>query len=423
MPTFLIVLPMIIQYVEHIVCMFRTAAFMIFRRRHITPLLFLAALMVTTLFSQTISVPPYDVVDHLFFSRIGTAELASGGVRTAEAGSLSAPFNNPALLRAPSLTLYAEFGKRSEAAYIADITADGQYLLPSFGQISVSTGDFHWALAYASQYDRAYDYGEVEVTTVQQPEGTEEVWKAMQRIRVHAAIASASFVLDDGLSIGLSTGMNIVSSYDEIFTVSATGHGTGLFMIAGLYGKPFATVHLGSSLRLSENVLFSPVSDNMPRSITDTSNDGNNAVIRAFETSDWQYSARFPVTAQAGCVWEVTEVMSLMAEIEMEGWSELSVTYESTVDVHVGVLLKPHPLLHLRGGYFTETAPQKSPTTMKIDQKFMTAGFEWTALPGVVITGSAVRSVWSGIRSYYLFPPKEGFYQHLYQLGLLYRLQ
>ncbi len=389
--------------------------------RH-TVFVLLLSLLSSTGYSQGLSRYPFDIIDHLSFSRIGAAEWASGGVRSAEAGSLSAPFNNPALLRAPSPTLYAEFGKRSEAAYIADLTIDGQYLLPSFGQISVSTGNFHWALAYASQYDRAYDYGEVKVTTVQQPEGTEEVWNAMQRIRVHAAIASASFVLDDGLSIGLSTGMNIVSSYDEIFTVSATGHGTGLFMIAGLYGKPFATVHLGGSLRLSENVLFSPVSDNLPRSITDTSNDGNNAVIRAFEPYDWQYSARFPVTAQAGCVWEVTEVMSLMAEIEMEGWSELSVTYESTVDVHVGVLLKPHPLLYLRGGYFTESSPQKSPTAMRIDQRFMTAGFEWTALSGVVITGSAVRSVWSGIRSYYLIPPKEGFYQHLYQLGLQYRL-
>jgi len=414
---------MIIQYVEHIVCMFRTAVFMIFRRRHIIPLFLLTVLTVTSLFSQTISVPPYDVVDHLSFSRIGTAEWASGGMRSAEAGSLSAPFNNPALLRAPSLTLYTEFGKRSEAAFIADITMDGQYLLPSFGQISVSTGNFHWALAYASLYDRAYDYGEVEITTVENPEGTGEMASGSDRVRVHTAIASAAFVLDDRFSVGLSAGANVVTVHNKFYKISVTGNGSGAFVIAGVYGSLASTLHLGGSLRLSENVLFSPVYDGLQLIDVDPPLDSTNGTIRVIETPTQQIRAQFPVTAQVGGVWDVAESMSLMAEIEMEGWSELSVTYESTVDVHVGVLLKPHPLLRLRGGYFTESSPQNSPTALKIDQKFMTAGFEWTALSGVVITGSAVRSVWSATRSSFFAPPKEGFYQHLYQLGLLYRLQ
>ncbi len=414
---------MIIQYVEHIVCMFRTAVFMIFRRRHITPLFLLTVLTVTSLFSQAVSVPPYDVVDHLSFSRIGTAEWASGGVRSAEAGSSSAPFNNPALLRAPSLTLYTEFGKRSEAAFIADITMDGQHLLPSFGQISVSTGDFHWALAYASLYDRAYDYGEVEITTVENPEGTGEMASGSDRVRVHTGIASVAFVLDDRFSVGLSVGTNVVTVHNKFYKISVTGNGSGAFVIAGVYGKLGSTLHLGGSLRLSENVLFSPVYDGLQLIDVDPPLDSTIGTSRVLETSTQQIRARFPVTAQVGGVWEVTELLSLMAEIEMEDWSEHSVTYESTVDAHVGVLLKPHPLLRLRGGYFTESSPQNSPTALKIDQKFMTAGFEWTALSGVVITGSAVRSVWSATRSSFFAPPKEGFYQHLYQLGLLYRLQ
>jgi len=375
--------------------------------------------------AQTTTPYTTNVIEPLSFSRIGISAWASGGVRTVEVGSPAAIFNNPALLKTQTLSAYTEFGKRSETDYIADTKFGGQFLLPNFGQVTTSFNNINVALGYSNLYDKFFSFGPYPVTTVDQPNGTGEFFTGKTSVVVHTITASVSHFFDDNLSVGLTSGVNIVSARDELWKSSAEGSGTGMILISGFYFQPIESFHIGGSLQLSSDISYTITMSgrDLLRIVDpDTVATRNNSIINARTVNGFPFIAKFPLTAQAGFKWDINEIVSVMAEVDYAEWSSISSNYDNVINNHFGIAVEPIQFLKIRGGYFSQLDPAKPTTAISINQTFWTAGVEWIAFPGITIIGGTTQSLSSETKTRYISAPKEPFRQDLYLLGLLYNL-
>ena len=397
--------------------------------KYISFLSITSLLSVIVLHAQGVSFPVTNIIEPLSFSRIGVSEWASGGVRTVEVGSPSAAFNNPALLRAQILSVYVEFGKRTETEYyIPELKYDGQYLLPNFGMIATQLDDFTVALGYASMYDE-YQYSEFQATTVEQPDGTGEVIEATTSEIVHSITASASYSFDNILSLGLTSGLNIVAKRDQIFHTQAEGSGTGVNLILGFYFHPMESFHMGGTVRYSNGISYTTKMEGpvLNRQVDiDSGMAGNNPNINAqLTTNEYPYIAKFPLMIAAGFRFDVAYEFSLLVEAELAKWYDIdSYRYNNTINTHVGFIFRPLQSVKLRGGYFTQNDPGKLTSHWPLlDQQFWTTGVEVEVMHGATFSVSTVQSFYSKTRIAGFIPLyRQIVNQDLFLAGIQYQL-
>lgn len=329
------------------------------------------------------------IIDPHFFSRIGTSEWASGGVRTVEPGSPTAVFDNPALLYSDSYSIYTEFGKRSETSYNAPgINVDGEYLLPNTITAAGTIDCIHVGLGYARIYER-YIHFTAPITTETQPDGTGEYASYRSTYRVHAVAGSAVYSVDSTISIGLSAGVTLATVDDELLSTRYSGNGFGLLVIAGMYARPVKIFHAGISVKYYSKISSSGTTTN------------NVVVFTSPPSPDNRYpfSATFPFTVSAGCKFDATDDISLMGEFDLVKWYNVDpATYNNTVNEHLGIRCRPVENVFVRVGYFTQLDPRIPYYAGSYDQQFWTAGTDWDITPHMTVRFSTVQCFFSKTR-------------------------
>ena len=127
-----------------------------------------------------------------------------------------------------SLGFSYQFNTSIDEAWIADIGFDRIYdFYPqSFGG-AVKWDDFSFGLGFGQKYNGSLDIGEIQVTTIQDPDGTGELITPILEKRIHTYSLSVAYSLNklletsNDFSLGFRYNLNSFSQYEQIGEVKA----------------------------------------------------------------------------------------------------------------------------------------------------------------------------------------------------------
>lgn len=354
--------------------------------RRIIPLL---PLLVTLCGAQ----PETNIVWPLSLTRLGVSSWGSAGTGVAEAGLPDAPLTNPAALHTEGIVLYAEGARRFRTEYLFDLALDETDALPAYVCLSAGAGPFTAAAGYAETYDHRLTSGPVEVTTVENPDGTGEFFTVENRRRVAMLFGALSYRFSDRLSAGVTVHYHSASLKDKLWRAVVEAHGEGWGGTAGILMQVLNALHVGVSASFGERIavpyspLFGLITIHDPVM-------GGNGRITAVSVSPRLY-ARLPVIVRAGVMMELTPSLAFLYAVEHAGWAAVS-SYGDTYDVSAGVRIIAAPWLTLRAGLHHHPHPPVPPSTYALvngqfDQDLFTAGAEVAVINHVRLSAAVTR--------------------------------
>ncbi|MBI1803077.1 MAG: hypothetical protein HY033_05965 [Ignavibacteriae bacterium] len=334
--------------------------------------------------TQSVS-DPYPITRATPFSRIGISAWSAGGTGVADAGLPGAPFANPATLRLQGPSVYIEAGKKFSTTWILDLDYDGQFFIPAYISIGTLIGTLSLEGGYANTYNERFS-STIPVTTEQFPDGTGQFIDFEEATNVHAFYGSLGFFPSDHLSLGMTAGVNYIRTHESLGQVSGTGSGTGIFFNLGVLVQPLPVISLGATFKYSLTIDYSLRYDGLNLLQSDSTRGNYYRVDASFP-----YRATFPWIAEVGAKWDLSANIGILASVEYQKWSLIGDYFQDRFNVHMGTAYELSPTFSLRLGFFTQYDPSKS-TGAYTDQDFLTAGIQWTATDGVIISAGILDS-------------------------------
>lgn len=341
-------------------------------------------------------------------SKIGVASWLAGNSGVTDEGFLSASFNNPGAFRLESLKASIEFTYRAKTRYFDVMDYDG-IVYPSF--VSVGYGDRQMSvgITYAQYYSQYLESDGVEITTVDQPEGTGEFLTITEDIKIHSFAATLQYTFLENIGIGGTLGANYLMNRDEVWKTYFSTSGWSLLGVAGIYAT-FDDLSFGASVRYSS-----------PFSMSEAETNSKLRVINPITNSEitTKYFARLPIVYQVGMSVQALPFLKISISEELQKWTFVHPSYENISNFHVGIAASPIDNIDLLFGHSEQFDPQSEQT----DQIFFTAGINIRVEQLLLTIGITDSDLFSPTRrTVYFSQPKEPFRQFIVLSAVTYSL-
>lgn len=346
--------------------------------KHFTFLSLLTFLFVVpSVYGQTTSI---NVLSQLGYNRIGSDFWASGGAGIAEQGLRASAFANPALLSFNSLTLTAESAWRPKTDYLSGIEYDNTTLLPSYASVGFSVASISIETGYSRSYDERFFLGNVMITTEAQPDGTGQYATVENRSSIQTAFVSMSYTISEGISVGLTGGLDYIQ-YDGNLPYYST-HATGrrLQLTVGVVARPFETASFGLTAHIAASSNLDNSGEPPVRALTI---DSSRNVTVLLPTA--LYKAETPSSVEIGGAVNVLPWLTLLGSAEYQNWSAMGNYLDDIWQYHVGAATSPIPEATFRAGFFTQRS-SSTPLKEYFNEYFLTAGASWKVLESLTVS-------------------------------------
>jgi hypothetical protein len=218
---------------------------------------------------------------------------------------------NPAIIsdfKRPSIGISEQFETKIYPAWYAGIGFKrGRTFLPQSAGLIVPFGNWRFGAGFSQRYNSIMDYGEMSVTTVDHPEGTGEVFSALNETHIQSYSFLSETTLysqENGwLNIGGRFSIDRLSYLSKIWREHAHAVDYEVSWSAGFrYDLRIDSVYLKIGMffergsRFRTNASYSGTELLQP---IDISEDGNNPSIRV-QSNEWPVVANVPSRLHAG---------------------------------------------------------------------------------------------------------------------------
>lgn len=156
-------------------------------------------------------------------------------------------FMNPASIsefQNYSLGFSYQFNTSIDEAWIADFGTSRVYnFYPQSAGGIVKWNDFTFGLGFGQKYNGTLDIDPVEITTIEDPDGTGEYFEVKQETMIHSYSITASYSFKEllqtsyDLTLGFRYSLNYLNRYDEIWQVTGSATDYSANIAAGLIYK------------------------------------------------------------------------------------------------------------------------------------------------------------------------------------------
>jgi hypothetical protein len=310
------------------------------------------------------------------YNYIGNEFWASGGAGIAEQGSAVTVLSNPAVIHLDGITISTEMIHRNKTDFLfSDMEYDNKLVLPSFVSIGIPLEDFTITAGYANTYNEQWNFGEIAVTTSENPYGTGATYTAGLRTLVHTAFVSLTAEPIENFSTGITMGVDFIENRNEMFYSWTKANGTKFSVLFGSWYKYSEKVQFGLTLNIPTTATLN-IESNIP--------DGSviEGGIGSLQSS--HYLAASPLTVSFGTALIVSSSMTLLLSADYQNWDG-AMNYALDVwQYHAGITATLSPEFSVRMGIFSNNYPIPDARSY-FDQTFITTGIAIRILPGYTV--------------------------------------
>jgi hypothetical protein len=365
----------------------------------------------------------YSVLHALAYNHIGNEYWAAGGAGVAEKGLRTSAFNNPAGISFDALTVTSEAGWKSKADYIVGITFNDLTILPTYISVGFPLGKNGLEFGYFNTYNEKVDYGRVEITTVENPDGTGVFFNPIKTTAIHTIFGSFCWQESDNLSFGITFGLDFIKEEEDIYQNSYEISGTRAQIIGGFHYRISEIFELGAVFHIPtpETIDFKIISPGLiyAQDRDDPRTNSSQNYIFAMP----KCTAKSPTILETGASVLILPNVTLLASIEYQNWSSLHYDKIDVWQTHAGMAVKLIPEISLRMGYFTQISPFSENGDF-FNQQFLSLGTVIKIDNHLAITATALSSdPFKKINpEFQFFNIKESYHQSEFSLGVSYSL-
>ena len=314
------------------------------------------------------------------FTKIGSDYWASGGAAISEYKGSAAAINNPAGLYYNKFNTCTEFGKWSTSDWIADFKRNGHYVLPSYISIGIPFKKFMTAIGYSNYYHSILK-ARMEITTLEQPQGTGRYIDAEKTIRLSTFFGSCNYLPNERVSFGLTIGLNHLAHKDKIHKIEASGESLGYSLITGIILRPIKNLKIGYKFTYVSDVKYDIVIEPEPEVLVQVNADSNVSrnnpnISSNYLQNSFPYIAKFPYLFETGLSYNIFKFITLLGKVELQKWRYDENETIDVVNYHLGSRFHVSNRFILSIGYFTQYEPGEYDYISYVypDQKFITFG-------------------------------------------------
>jgi hypothetical protein len=301
-----------------------------------------------------------NILDPLWYEKIGADYLGSGAAGIAQTGLAAAAFINPAGISYRSLSCYLESSWREQSILLRDFINERSLMPPSFVSIGVPLTIGVLQFGYARPYYYKTLLPNLPITTPEYPDGTGEFFTYLMEGEIHTGFVGVSITPQQNYSLGFSLGLDYVHKRSSFVSTTIDIKGIRFRSVVGLIARPSETVNAGIAIRFTTAKELE---------LNDNSYD-----VNRYYNYVPKYEARSPLEVELGGTVYATPRLSFMVSAQLEDWSNTITGSHTICQFHLGGEFQVFSSTVIRAGYFTQYSPL-SETTDYYDERFITLGF------------------------------------------------
>lgn len=325
------------------------------------------------------------------FTKVGADFWGSAGAAVAAPNIFAAPINNPANSFANTLSVCAEFGKWSASEWFSDFQLNGNYVFPTYFAISAPLKKIILSAGLANLYKSRLT-NEMEIMTLEQPEGTGRYVKSQNDLDLTTFFISGKYSALPQINFGVTAGFNYLSHHDKLGNNEFKGHGYGFTTIIGLTITPFEKLNFAYTYTYVADIDYDGTFTRGTDIYIEPLPPGSNEPIFLPRTETFHYKAKFYQVFATGLAYKPSSFLALFGKVELKKWRYYKDDNDDVVNYHLGAELSPSKYYKLSLGYFTQYESDEYYFMDWPDQQLLTAGFQLNIFNSYTISASVIDS-------------------------------
>jgi hypothetical protein len=302
-------------------------------------------------------------------------------------------FMNPASIsdfKNYSLGFSYQFNTSIDEAWIADFGTSRVYnFYPQSAGGILKWNDFTFGLGFGQKYNGTLDIDPVEITTIEDPDGTGEFFEVKQETMIHSYSITAAYSFkellqtSDDITLGFRYSLNYLNRYDEIWdlTGSATDYSSNI--TAGLDYK----INFDDQRQLIIGASYESKTDfdakyevENPSIIIYDPEDTNHVLIPA-EQSDSYLLHNLPDELRIDLAFDAASDIKLLANLTLVFWETQTNSLKDQIEFSASVVYKINEIFTPSLGFYITDCEYTdnfySRLNAGLDALFITAGLKF----------------------------------------------
>jgi len=274
-------------------------------------------------------------------------------------------------------------------SYGVDYKQNYTFWPQSFGVV-YPLKNFRFAYGLGQKYNAIMDYGPLEVSTVEMPEGTGEFFDAYNEFLILSNSAILSYMINnlisknDRLNLGIQYNVDHLSYKSKLWRNVATADGFASSFSAGIrydvdldlpafqIGIFFENgIEFRGEAKLKNSESLIEVDPNPP---------GNNDSLIIADIPTWSFQTRLPDKLSFGFFMQPIQKIGIAFNFTSVRWNKVSDNWDNSIDLSSTAILYPHKNLAFSLGYYQSQRKYNQETNAifkigsKADAFFITTG-------------------------------------------------
>ncbi len=262
-----------------------------------------------------------------------------------------------------SLGISYQAESKIDEAYIADIGYERlmDVVPESFG-IVYPLENLVIGFGFGQTYNGKLDFGEIEITTVENPDGTGETFRPVFETKIHSysAVLSYSFEnifnQDEKFNLGLRLNNNILYNkeslnkigFDDKTSCISLAVGASYYKDISLDRRLGIGLSYESVMEFSKNVTYKDYNSGIISPDSDTTRPPHVIISQSFKMT-----GRVPGKLILDVDYDVDAKLKILGGISWVFWNDSGNSYDDQLNFSGSAVIKPAEFINLSAGFFT----------------------------------------------------------------------
>ena len=268
----------------------------------------------------------------------------------------------------------------SKTKLYSDITITSSKTRPpvAFGFV-YPINNFRLGVAYHQKYNSYLDFGKIEITTIENPEGTGEFFNSYSERIIHSPSLLSNYTFnsilgDDNLSIGLQVFWDFLKTEEKIYNTKGYLEGNSFSWKVGVLYEYKKETYL-SCVYEKGNKLESEFEMENELTFVDIDEDGNRIAVKP------KYFMKLPDKLSLGITVDVLNKLILSMSVSSVFWESVNDSYKNNLDLSASTIFKLNQSLMFSLGFYNSGLNEKTSgyfySGLNYNSNFIGIGVNW----------------------------------------------